>query len=156
MRRATPETSAGSRCGSRLLCTTVASAGEVPTARAKNARASGVSVVTFASTYGVPATVSGPAASGTYCAGPAVATGVATVPAANALSVPSRAVRRHSPSGVSRAYAPSPGTVPRAPLRWMSKKRSWSEVKVCSVLAAVLFRSGPLQVDPDAAPVLAH
>jgi EmrB/QacA subfamily drug resistance transporter len=34
----------------------------------------------------------------------------------------------------------------------------WSSgfLAVCAVLAAVLFRSGPLQVDPDAAPVLAH
>ena len=34
----------------------------------------------------------------------------------------------------------------------------WSAgfLAVCAVLAAVLFRSGPLDVDPDAAPVLAH
>ena len=27
---------------------------------------------------------------------------------------------------------------------------------VCAAVSAVLFRSGPLQVDPDAAPALAH
>ena len=91
--------------GRTLLSTIVASAGEVPTASAKKARASGVSVVTFARTHGVPATVSGPWASGTNCAGPVGAATAVTSPAANALGVPRRGVCRQPPSGCDERVA---------------------------------------------------
>jgi hypothetical protein len=55
-------------------------------------------------------------------------------------------------------HAPGPRTAARAALDSYHTVFWWSAgfFVLCAVIAAVTFRSGPLEVDPDAAPVAAH
>ena len=66
-----------------LFCTTFASWGVVPTARAKKLRLSSPTEVTRAVTVGMPLTVSGPFATGTTVGTPA-RVGAETVPSSTA------------------------------------------------------------------------
>ena len=61
-------------------------------------------------------------------------------------------------AGYVADHAAGPQTVALATLHSYHTVFWWSAgfFVVCAVVAAVLFRSGPLQVDPEAAPVMAH
>jgi EmrB/QacA subfamily drug resistance transporter len=63
-----------------------------------------------------------------------------------------------SASNVLAGRAPTPALAAQAALASYHTVFWWSAgfLLLCAALSAVLFRSGPLQVDPDAAPVLAH
>jgi predicted MFS family arabinose efflux permease len=63
-----------------------------------------------------------------------------------------------SASSVLSGKVPTAALAARAALHSYHTVFWWSTgiLVACSVLAAVLFRPGPLQVDPDAAPALAH
>jgi hypothetical protein len=61
-------------------------------------------------------------------------------------------------SGYLASRTPSALVVAQATLHSYHVVFWWSAgfFVACAAVAALLFRSGPLQVDPDAAPVLAH
>ncbi len=63
-----------------------------------------------------------------------------------------------SASGYLEGKASTPQVLAQAAVHSYHTVFWWAAgfLALCAVLAAVLFRSGPLEVDPDAAPVLAH